>query len=821
MLYNKNFLDELFLNRDRETYIRIDLLTWDEVKIKEIQGTVISGSLTVDGNSIIRRSVNFEMILDPNRYFLPEIAEEISISRKVAVFIGLKNNTKFGRFPEIVTSAQAFLTSPIIWFNLGSFVPTQVSLSHEVENSSISITAQDKMVLLNGDISGELGYDIEFVKTLTNENLPYIDVIKDSVSFFGGIDSSKIIISDVPYYGESLTRVKSDPMTGLYAVNISGLGKRTFDINSAAAYTTGSILSPTIQVGDILPIQLTLSPKNKETRIEVSSTNRVTDILDQVASGLLGQYEYFFDIDGNFIFQSKKFLEDVQEIDLFQNDNSQKYFTKFDSISYIYDFNDKELISSFSNSPDWRGIKNEFYIYGAKNLLYHLAIDRIPKVPSFFYSKIEGIWTGNLEPYNQPWQQYIIDLTEYNAQVNPDISESRYYSELKKFFEFDSENNSGIYKKLSPTTGVWRSDNTGQENDDFDFSLRPNGDPFTWNYFFDIIDDNDPILGKFSINSMGRRIKSIRDDNITIIYPRKLEPTYVDSFNREIKIILYEDLENEPVGIYSLQVSGGSNVTAVSETPQTLTTGDSIIISNMPSSIGTALNGTWSINTVSSDLKTFGFTTSGTSSNGKSYINFNRSLHSTASVGATSLTLLSGSESIKTGLRVVGLGLAANTTVTSVNTSINTVSIGLSLPLISTSSANNTMIFSVGSFNVAKFGEFKSKNESTFEIEKQLENSEVPYVSMLKSQLEPHIDSEEFQYKGDAFSSMKNLLYIHTNFNETVSVSAIPLYFLEPNNKINLTDINTGVFGDHFLQSFNIPLSPDGVMTLEAIKIQK
>ncbi len=36
MFYSREFLDELFLNKDRELYVRITLLTWDELKIKEI-----------------------------------------------------------------------------------------------------------------------------------------------------------------------------------------------------------------------------------------------------------------------------------------------------------------------------------------------------------------------------------------------------------------------------------------------------------------------------------------------------------------------------------------------------------------------------------------------------------------------------------------------------------------------------------------------------------------------------------------------------------------------------------------------------------------
>jgi hypothetical protein len=151
MFYNREFLDELFLNRDRELYIKIILLTWDELKIKEIQGLVLDGSLNIDGNSIIRRSLSLNMALDEDSFYLHETVHDITISRKIQVYIGLKNNTTYGNYPDLVSNDLKYLTDSIIWFNIGIFVPTDVSLKHDIENSSISISAQDKMVLLNGD----------------------------------------------------------------------------------------------------------------------------------------------------------------------------------------------------------------------------------------------------------------------------------------------------------------------------------------------------------------------------------------------------------------------------------------------------------------------------------------------------------------------------------------------------------------------------------------------------------------------------------------------------------------------------------------------
>lgn len=720
MQFNRAFLDELFLSRDREIYIKIELLTWEESKIKEIQGLVISGSLNVDGNSIIRRSINLELILDTNTYFLPAIAEEITISKKIKILIGLSNNTYYGRFPEQLSEEFKDLGDPIIYFNLGTFIPTQVSLSHGIDNSSISLQGQDKMVLLNGDISGELGYDTDFVDSLTDRALAYRDTIIDSVSYFGGIDRSKIIVLDVPYYADTLTEVVNSNIT-LYTLN-----SRSFDINTATAYASGSpsVITQTLTTGSIIALQVPLSPQllGNDAVISVSANNKVTDILEQIKSAIPGQYEYFFDVDGNFIFQEKRNLtSNISQVGILQDQNNQKYTSNFDGIPYIYDFTEKEIISSYANSPNWRGIKNDFFVYGKDDIFYHVVIDSIPSVPDEFYgfdtitttatgtigsynitvgsatgivvgsyvstaagtdleyatrvTYIDGTtitlnsalkttlsgttiyfdkWNPNiLVSYNQPWQQYIIDVTEFNEQENPGTTENHYYPELKKFFQYDSKNNLGIYKKISPTVGYWRyyPDSTGSGA--FNASY-PNGNPNTWKYFFDMIDDSTTV-GKFSVNAIGRRVKSIKNDGIQILYPS------VSDYTK--KVIVFED----------------------------------------------------------------------------------RAIDDTIS-------------------------------------------------------------------------KFQDKNEQAIQLEYELTADNQEYISVLRSQV-TNLDNSNYLYKDDAFSNIKNLLYIHSSFNETVTINAVPLYFLEVNNRINLADQNTQILGDHYLQSFSIPLSHDGLMSMNAIKI--
>ena len=359
---------------------------------------------------------------------------------------------------------------------------------------------------------------------------------------------------------------------------------------------------------------------------------------------------------------------------------------------------------------------------------------------------------------------------------------------------------------------------------DFDPN-KPNGDPFYWNYFFDMIDDSNGAIGKFSVNSIGRRIKSIRDDNITIIYPRVANPDYKDSSNRDVKVILYEDLASFPVDdLYTFTVTGGNTVTAVSNSPLDIQVDDKIII-NQPSSNGTlpaSFVGAWSITTVSSDSKTFGFSTTGTTTNTTYYLNFNRNTYEVTNTGVVTIKFFTGSETIYIGMNIAGPGIAANSYVSNVSTDSISASVVIRPSAVTANIPFNVPFsFSYISASLAKYSDFQAANADALAIEAEFESLEIPYVSILKSQIENYLNNEDFQYKSDAFSTMRNLVYTHTNFNQGVSVNSIPLYFLEPNKRIHLSDINTEIFGDHYLQSYSVPLSNEGTMQMSAIKIQQ
>lgn len=69
-----------------------------------------------------------------------------------------------------------------------------------------------------------------------------------------------------------------------------------------------------------------------------------------------------------------------------------------------------------------------------------------------------------------------------------------------------------------------------------------------------------------------------------------------------------------------------------------------------------------------------------------------------------------------------------------------------------------------------------------------------------------------------AKDAIDTLLYTYTYGAETVSLSSIPIYHLEPNQRIYVHDENSVINDEYVVRRINIPLSATGTMTVEGAK---
>ena len=144
-LNDSQFLKEFQSLKIKEQFLKIELLDFDENPIKEIQGKCISGTLSLDGASSMRRSCSFSMLADEETYDITNIDSLLSLNKKFKLYIGYTNSLReYAHYGEK------------IWFPLGVFVMISSSITNALSGGNISISGKDKMCLLNGEVGGVL-----------------------------------------------------------------------------------------------------------------------------------------------------------------------------------------------------------------------------------------------------------------------------------------------------------------------------------------------------------------------------------------------------------------------------------------------------------------------------------------------------------------------------------------------------------------------------------------------------------------------------------------------------------------------------------------
>ena len=117
-LNDLQFLKEIDLMKVKEQYVKITVLDSLERPLKEIQGTVLTGSLNLDGKSIIRRTCNLSIYIDKNNNNINSIQNNLFTSdKRIKLEIGFINNTLNPMYSNY----------DIIWFPLGIYVIANVS----------------------------------------------------------------------------------------------------------------------------------------------------------------------------------------------------------------------------------------------------------------------------------------------------------------------------------------------------------------------------------------------------------------------------------------------------------------------------------------------------------------------------------------------------------------------------------------------------------------------------------------------------------------------------------------------------------------------
>lgn len=190
-LVDKPFLREVDQYPIRVVYARLVSLTFDEKPRGTIEGKVVSGSINVDGSSAMRRTCTLQIACEEKEVNINDL--NWTLHTKVKVYIGLQNFVDTTIYPEI------------LWYPQGTFVITQISSSLTTNGYTINVTGKDKMCLLDGTIGGNVFAAHDFGKVYIydhgmyqgEEDIDIRTIVKGIAHDYAGEPWGNIIIEDV------------------------------------------------------------------------------------------------------------------------------------------------------------------------------------------------------------------------------------------------------------------------------------------------------------------------------------------------------------------------------------------------------------------------------------------------------------------------------------------------------------------------------------------------------------------------------------------------------------------------------------------------
>lgn len=378
------FLSEIDSLKCTTYYARITVLDMNDNPIESIEGYVTGGSLNKTGSAAVRAYGSLTIVADEFTYKIEDIDNIIAINKKVDIEIGIEN------------TLNKYTNYSVIWFPQGIMGITQASIQHNMSNYNISLNFKDKMIFLNGELGGTLPAPVDFsplvdydesTNTRISKPTPVVDLIFTLVNELGGVPKNKIFISDIDRYllnvcswsstSDGVLRRKEVAGTSPVEYKPTKLELVGLDTPAFGDYDIA------VNYGDILgytPRQLVYPGK-----LSCNAGDNIVSILDKVKN-VLGNFEYFFDINGNFIFRKiRNFLNVGNEKENLEEVLSEDYLMiGSDSYRSVYEFNDLNLVVSINNQPQYAKIKNDFNVWGKRNNLpirYHLVLDEKPFIP--------------------------------------------------------------------------------------------------------------------------------------------------------------------------------------------------------------------------------------------------------------------------------------------------------------------------------------------------------------------------------------------------------------------------------------------------------
>lgn len=583
---DRRFLTQIDNLKIKQQYIKITVLTWQEQPIQEVQGICISGNLNVSGDSSMRRTASLSILADEKNNNLANMDHLFAINKKCKLELGIKNTLPL-YYPQGSENNPINYQSKygdIVWFPLGLFIMFNPSISHGADGITISMNLKDKMCLLNGEVAGAIStptnfsiqdevVDLSTNQSIENNQVLIYDIIKQLVNHWGRQILSNIIISDVPLLVKKAVEWDNSD-SDVYIWNKGNDYILTFTSDTPSGYSISGRKGP-FHKGDVVGFKYVDFIYPDEKGLSCSAGQTVTSVLDKIVQ-VLGNFEYFYDVQGKFIFRQKRNFLNTTYVAYWNRQRQQgqvedpnsmpheEYNSNLRAINQSeYDFKYNQLVINFNNTLEYNNIKNDFVVWGTRTkknasgqddsiiCRYHLAIDKKPEVGQRHHIELDkrnettvarAVTNGGIVRVSTDWREQL-----YYQLLEADIlGRDQNGNRNNPYIAYDAEMKMEFPKIFNLQTNNSTKEAITNQNDP-DYSSNPvnyityaegwtdevKNTPWIIEYFLDFIDSGAEI-GKYSVENIGRRSKIIADSGSkinSVFEPVIIDLVFVDSTN--------------------------------------------------------------------------------------------------------------------------------------------------------------------------------------------------------------------------------------------------------------------------------------------------
>jgi len=436
------FLKKLFSYHVQEYWAYFTCLDFTTEKVlATISGKIISGSGNVTAKSPVRRTASLNMIFDEQTGKIINEKNLIAVDKKISFSLGL-TNPFYGRHDY----EQYWAYGEVITFKMGVYFITSANATAAATGGVVSVQLTDKMGKLNGQPGGILPATVAFHERLIfdangdySTEFPLIlEIINECTHHFGGESFNNIIVEDVPRLGRQVVTYNGDTPIW-FNINIDNTGSfpaTSFQIQANKPSSWPANVGVRKNKGEVIGYLET--PLTWPGELVKKSGTNVMQVLQDIQT-MLGNYEFFYDVEGTFHFRqiqnydktgNAPLLIDPLQPNAYNQAIQDGYIPKYAKDIYLTEFATNEMVISPAFSPKYDNIKNDYICWGTRKdedgnelaVRYHLAIDKIPK-DSRVISSVDGSvldWGGNL------CNKWIVAVRRHSPNMDDDNMIVRY-----------------------------------------------------------------------------------------------------------------------------------------------------------------------------------------------------------------------------------------------------------------------------------------------------------------------------------------------------------------------------------------------------------